>query len=42
MRESEMIMLKWMNGLTIEDKISNECIGVASIVDKMKQDSWYS
>jgi hypothetical protein len=37
---TEMRMLRWMSGVTMEDKIRNEYVrggfGVLSIVDKMK------
>ena len=41
MNVAEMRMLRWMSGVTREDKIRNKyirgSIGVASIVDKMRE-----
>lgn len=41
MSVAEMRILRWMSGMTKEDKLRNECtrgsIGVTPIVDKMRE-----
>jgi len=41
MSVAEMIMLRWMSGVTREDRVRNQygrgAIGVASIIDKMRE-----